>query len=186
MRVKVGWPVRKTQNAIRNAGQSGLVNTQYAIRNTQCRPKWAGQYAIRNTQYAIRKAGQSGLDVKIAVIRNTQYAIRNAGQKYAIRKMLKIRNKKYAAYGVPLTDGSNLPGLGAKVSLFGVPLFSPPRRYVAYRVGSNALGLDWLSSGAYPGRATQYCLLGGGALGSTSKARRRARIHMHEIRSHTD
>ncbi len=92
--VKVGWPVRNTQYAIRNAGQSGLVNTQYAIRNTQCRPKWAGQYAIRNTQYAIRKAGQSGLDVKIAVIRNTQYAIRNSGQKYAIRKMLKNTQNK--------------------------------------------------------------------------------------------
>ena len=47
-------------------------------------------------------------------------------------------------------------------------------------VGSNALALDWLSSGA------SNAILGGGALGSTSKARRRAGIHMHEIRSHTD
>ena len=47
-------------------------------------------------------------------------------------------------------------------------------------VGSNALALDWLSSRA------SNAILGGSALGSTSKARRRAGIHMHEIRSHTD
>jgi hypothetical protein len=76
MQAEVGWPVRKTQNAKRNGGQSGLASTQYAIRNTQ--------YAIRNTQYA--KAGQSGLDVRIAIIRsirNTQYVMRIKNTQYA-------------------------------------------------------------------------------------------------------